>query len=76
MVCASSLELNMEYKALKAWGKMMGSHQYYIDSQIKEAIEDKAPSDAIFKADGEWRRASEIVSSETKYRLIQYGYTE
>lgn len=76
MVCASSLELSMEYKAIKAWGKMMGSHQYYIDSQIKEAIEDNAPTDAIFKADGEWRRATEIVSPETKQRLSQCGYTE
>jgi hypothetical protein len=40
-----------DYRALKAWGIMMGSLPYYIRSQQQKAWEDRAPIDAVYFRD-------------------------
>ena len=37
-----------DYPYLRAWCKMMGSYDYYLQAQLEKARKDKAPEDAIY----------------------------
>jgi len=55
-----------EYKAIQAWGEILGSCQWFVDSDINHAIQDKAPSNAIYKnKSGEWQTINDIKSIHT-----------
>jgi hypothetical protein len=65
-----------DYPYIRKWGRFMGSFVYYIEDQIRQAREDKAPEDAIYREDnGHWHRASEIKNEDTR-RLIMGGQNE
>jgi hypothetical protein len=54
----------MDYKYIRAWGKMMGSFKYYVDDQVERAIRDKAPEDAVYqRSDGRWVQLKECKQS-------------
>jgi hypothetical protein len=56
-----------DYACIRAWGKMMGSYRYYIQSQISLARAEGAPDDAIYRRqDGTWARLREVENSDTK----------
>lgn len=58
------------YPYILAWGQHMGSHGHYIKEQVKLAIEDKAPKDAIYKRDdGTWATLADPI---TKSELDAY----
>lgn len=60
----------IKYKYLYAWDTMMHSAQYWKDMKQREAKEDNAPEDVIYKdTNGKWRRFGEIQSEETKIRI-------
>ena len=60
----------MKYKYLYAWDLMMHSGQYWIDMKQREAKEDNAPDDVIYKdVNGKWHRFGDIQSEETKQRI-------
>lgn len=52
------------YPFITAWGRYMGSFQYYIDQQIALAMIEDAPEDAIYRAamSGEWVRMADVTS--------------
>jgi hypothetical protein len=52
------------YNYITAWGRMMGSYDYYILQQIEKAKQDNAPSDACYFNDFEqkWVCYSDINS--------------
>jgi hypothetical protein len=54
----NSTSLLVKYKYIVAWGRYMGSMDYYILDQIELAETDKAPVDAIY-------RRSELANSVT-----------
>lgn len=47
-----------EYKAIREWGKMMGSYPYYIRMQQELASQEDAPLDAIYRSDKGWECVS------------------
>lgn len=65
-------QLRERYPAIVAWGRMMGSMDYYIDSQVLLAAKENAPENATFKGDGEWRTVNTIASPETKLMIENY----
>ena len=38
-----------DYPYVRAWGRYMGSQEYYINGQVQRARETSAPDDAIFE---------------------------
>jgi hypothetical protein len=36
------------YPYIRAWGRLLHSHEYYIESQIADARRERAPADAIY----------------------------
>ena len=56
-----------EYLHIRAWGKMMGSYEYYISNQQAQASSDNAPFNAIYHREGEgWHIAEDIKNPATK----------
>jgi len=50
----------MDYLYIRAWGRLLGSYQYYIAAEVAQAQQDKAPHDAIFKRGDVWHCWSDI----------------
>jgi len=60
----------IEYKYLWAWDTMMHSGQCWKDMKQREAEEDNAPEDVIYKdTNGKWHRFKDIQSEETKQQV-------
>jgi len=56
-----------EYKYIRAWGKLLGSMDYYIKGQIEQARQDKAPPTAIYRRhNGSWQIWENIADPITK----------
>ena len=56
--------MNNDYPYIRAWGRLLGSFDYYIEDQIAEAKRDRAPYDAIFKTGEEdWSTFSELLET-------------
>jgi hypothetical protein len=59
-----------DYPYIRAWGRMIGSYNSYIQLQVEQARQDGAPDDAIHKKDdGSWSTTDEITSSTTRRQL-------
>jgi hypothetical protein len=63
--------VNTDYKWIRAWGRMMGSYDYYINGEVERARADRAPQNAIFKRDSGWATTAGIQSDSTKENLRQ-----
>lgn len=65
-----------DYPAIRAWGSLMGSYQYYIDNQVLVARATKAPQDAIYQRtdwDGKhlgWARIKDIKDLESRADMV------
>ena len=58
------------YPYIVAWGRYLGSFDYYIALQIELANEDGAPADAIYKKDdGTWATFGGIKDDYTKRQV-------
>ena len=58
------------YWFVKAWGKQMGSFQYYIDRQVELAREEGAPHNAIYRdTEGTWHTVNDVKDESTRDRL-------
>jgi hypothetical protein len=59
-----------KYPYIQAWGKYMGSQEYYILDQMKKAEKDGAPNDAYYKSSetGTWVTYAE--SGERMQKLL------
>jgi hypothetical protein len=55
----------MAYEAIRAWGQMMGSHDYYIQSVVEKATADKAPDLAIYKRKNHWFTLDTVTNDGT-----------
>ena len=59
-----------KYFHLRAWDEMMGSYDYYKGLMQRQAHEEEAPNDAIWKDNkGRWHRASELHPGPIKDRI-------
>ena len=56
--------MNNDYPYIRAWGRLLGSSDYYVEDQIAKAKREQAPYDAIFKTEGEdWSTFSELLET-------------
>jgi len=62
----------LDFLYVRAWGRLMGSDQYYIRGQVQKAREDNAPEDATWWDDniGRWHRWSELPDTNTNKSLL------
>lgn len=61
---------NNDYPFIRAWGRIMGSHQHYIDNQVELARQEHAPPNATYRReDGTWATIDEIVRTDTRRQL-------
>jgi len=60
-----------EYLHIRAWGKMMGSYEYYISTQQALAANEHAPLTAIYERNGHWHTFESIVNPSTKAYISQ-----
>lgn len=59
-----------DYKYIRAWGKHLGSFNYYIDGEVLKARKDNAPQNAIYKnSKGNWQTFDDIKSDNTKKQI-------
>jgi hypothetical protein len=64
--------VNIKYKHLWAWDRMMGSTIGWSEMKQVEAEEDDAPLDAVYKGhEGKWHRFEDIESDETRGRIVE-----
>lgn len=52
----------VSYKAIRLWGKQLGSFDYYIEAEQKKASRMGAPVDALYERDGVWVCVSDLVA--------------
>lgn len=63
--------MEIKYKYLWAWDRMMRSTYGWSERKQLEAKEDNAPEDAVYKdTDGNWHRFRDVKSEETK-KIVQ-----
>lgn len=72
-----------DYPYIRAWCRMMGSYDYYLQNQLHRARAEKAPFDAVFERTelggtktGVWARFSEVENESTldRIRKIMEGW--
>lgn len=62
--------MSNDYHWIREWGKLLGSHDEYIDRQVEKARRDNAPENAIYKSnDGRWVTTDDVTSGETRHAL-------
>jgi hypothetical protein len=60
----------VDYVLIRAWGELMGSDNSFVRAQVAIAHEDKAPHNAIYKAeDGTWATVDQIASSNRRQQV-------
>jgi hypothetical protein len=72
-MCGNKLDPKAEYAHLRLWCRMMGSSQYYADTQVERAKAMLAPPTAIYVRDGVWMVAEDITSRETRGVFRRHG---
>ncbi len=65
-------ELRRKYPLIVATGKMFGSYDYYVNSQLIEAAEINAPANTINIREGEARTTDDLCSIDYLKRLLNY----
>ena len=65
----------MDYIYIRAWHKMTGSYQYYIDGMVAKARQDSAPENAIYYDDftHKWMTLDDVASSNTRARVTAFA---
>lgn len=63
--------MTQDYKYVRAWGKLMHSFPYYIESQVAEARKDEAPETACYYSSdaGRWILYEELASVQTRQAM-------
>ena len=59
------------YPLIRAWHSFTGSFDYYVQEQVRQAEETKAPQDAIFRdvSTGGWKQYRDIKDDDLKIRI-------
>ena len=61
-----------DYPYIRAWGRLLGSMEYYIDDQIALARKEGAPADATFRSDFGWHTVDELRDEYRKEELHRW----
>lgn len=63
----------VEYPYIRAWGKMLGSFQSYIDDQVTRAKRVNAPQNAVYiRMNNTWATIDDVAAGDTKDILERY----
>lgn len=60
------------YRHIRAWGRMLSSHDYYISDQQELASKEHAPLDATYRdvgPDGRWHTFGEVTRDDTRRHI-------
>lgn len=60
-------------ESVRAWGRLMGSHESYIRAQVAQAEGDKAPNGALYERDGAWHTCDDVTRLDTMLELKKLG---
>lgn len=61
---------NNDYPYIRAWCKMMGSFDYWLQDQLEQARADNAPQNATYRRDdGTWSTTDNITNPDTRTQL-------
>lgn len=55
----------LDYPYIRAWGRMMGSHSYYVDDQVEKARRNKAPQNAVYYNINSWQTFDKVTNPHT-----------
>lgn len=59
-----------DYKYIRAWGRMVGSYQSYIDYVLEKARREGAPENTVYlRHDGKWATMDDVKSEDAKYTI-------
>lgn len=58
-----------DYVMIRRWGRMLGSHAWYVYNEQAQAAKDNAPLDAIYKRGDLWYRARHVENMATRERI-------
>ena len=56
-------ELRRRYQYIVAWGRLMGSYDYYVNSQVLQAYHSNAPERAVYSNEEGWRVIDDVAES-------------
>ena len=59
-----------DYQAIRRWGSILGSQNYYIENQQAMALKDGAPITVIYKKDEGWVLAESIVNGDLREIIL------
>tara|TARA_R110002124_G_scaffold278828_1_gene451018 strand:- start:144 stop:353 length:210 start_codon:yes stop_codon:yes gene_type:complete len=62
-----------DYKAIAFWGKELGSFDYYIKDQQREACADGVPVNVIYKSADGWETVERVSNMELRARMEAAG---
>ena len=65
------MKTTKDYKAIRRWGNRMGSMNYYIEDEQAKALEDDAPITAIYRRNGVWSLAEDIVEDDLREFILK-----
>ena len=61
----------MDYKYIRAWGRLLGSLPSFVEVQVEKARAMKAPETAVYlRADGTWETFEGVQNETTKARVM------
>lgn len=70
----------VDYPWIRAWGRSLGSFDYYIDGQVRKARKDRADEYATYKRDdGTWATVDSLNEDTFRQLIIiadRYGYID
>lgn len=63
-----------DYKHIRAWGKILGSYEYYIENEQQKAFDLELPLDTIYiSTQNEGRSVNEIKCKDTLARVQKFA---
>jgi hypothetical protein len=57
---------DQDYPGIRAWGRHLGSSNYFVKGQIDKARRDQAPANAIYKREEHWVTTDDILHEDVR----------
>ena len=58
--------MTKKYHHIRAWGKLLGSYEYYIKDQQGWAAFENAPQNAIYRGDDKWVTVDDLTNKQLR----------
>ena len=61
---------NTDYPYIRSWGRLVGAATEYIDHRVRQARDENAPTNAVYRnLDGQWLTTDDVLLPETRAAL-------